>query len=383
MLVIAALVGCGMFRATSGVESPSPSPSPSVLVRSTTARMGEQVQLIGTIEGRETKTVAECVDVRAVHTTAEGVRLEVDAKVPDDAGIEWRAGRCDGDRVAMPLEGPDVGSLLGQVRPGSHLDVLVTIEDGAELRTLHLFQGVPVSTRTELLLSPLEAQKLAHAAAVASLAYTVNPRPGEPDSDWLETVIPEAMRAQFVPSTVSRAADPFLSPGDYVDVLLHCRGTTRPLVQAVFVLTPPIPGKPDTPLGLLVTQHEAEELELARRTCSISVLLRNPEDVDVTSSLEVTNAQRDWAGPGAFAKAAEEPRPRSANVPQGYRGLVFPGADHDVDERVAVVRGDGSTVVDVVVRDRLGPWALVVAPNADAVALAWIAAHEGPLTLAP
>lgn len=113
--------------------------------------------------------------------------------------------------------------------------------------------------------------------------------------------VPPGMRAIGVPKTSWEADGALLRPGDRVDVFItrtssEARSVTIPLIQNVLVLSVgnrltshdiDSPGRAPA-LTLLVTIDQASLLVHSRKDSKISLILRNPNDLEVTEGLPDT-----------------------------------------------------------------------------------------------
>jgi pilus assembly protein CpaB len=125
------------------------------------------------------------------------------------------------------------------------------------------------------------------------------------DRSSFSTRIPKGMRAMSVAGVGRRAFGSLMRPGDRVDVLLttakpgpDAKIVTLPLLQNLLVLAvgssfgatdegiPPIGSDSVT---LLVTIEQASLLAQARRDGTISLVLRNEDDLEINESLSETD----------------------------------------------------------------------------------------------
>jgi len=125
------------------------------------------------------------------------------------------------------------------------------------------------------------------------------------DRSSLSSRIPKGMRAMSITGTARRSFGELMRPGDRVDVLLtkekpgsEARVVTVPLLQNVLVLAvgdsfgasdqQSSPLRPDS-VTLLVAIDQASLLAQARRDGTLSLVLRNEDDLEINEGLAETD----------------------------------------------------------------------------------------------
>jgi pilus assembly protein CpaB len=125
------------------------------------------------------------------------------------------------------------------------------------------------------------------------------------DRSSLSSRIPKGMRAMRISGTTQRGFGELMRPGDRVDVLLtkarpgaDARVVTVPLLQNILVLAvgqrfggaaESSPRRRDDAVTLLLSIDQASLLAQARRDGSLSLVLRNEDDLEIHQELAETD----------------------------------------------------------------------------------------------
>lgn len=158
----------------------------------------------------------------------------------------------------------------------------------------------------------------------------------------LNALIPTGMRAISVDVSGANALTGFLQPGSYVDILVTMKvGTppetiTKTLLQAVFVLAVNARltneseeqvkergGGNERGITILVTAAQAEDIVTGLRAGTLSLTLRNPQDVTSTplDGMSMSELLNRFTGPKPIAvplppmPAPATPKPAAAPTP--------------------------------------------------------------------
>lgn len=178
------------------------------------------------------------------------------------------------------------GSRLDEAHLVSH-DVPETYVESRQVRASELAKVLGVRTAV-----PLEAH---HTLSWTDLDSTTR------HARILSEHVPSGMRAISVPSGGRLGIGSLMRPGDRVDVLVtrireDGRSVTIPLLQNVLVLsvggrlssTDTAASDDSRAVSLLVTVDQASLLVHAKRDSLVSLVLRNPEDLQVNEGLPDT-----------------------------------------------------------------------------------------------
>jgi pilus assembly protein CpaB len=213
-----------------------------------------------------------------------------------------------------PVERVDVVVTVRPVPRGSHLsadmlDLKSVVKEDAPEDALHTIDeamrnGGRVAAFELVKGDVVQEAKLAREGVKEGMAPLIRKEDKDGNVTWMQA-------ATILTPTASSGVGGFIRPGDHVDVLLTVdhfekddRGGTVRLMQRVEVLAADnrMESQPVTVEGkvvdqrelryvtLLVTPKQAQELALAQKHGTLTLILRNPEDTTILPTNAVTTA---------------------------------------------------------------------------------------------
>ena len=151
----------------------------------------------------------------------------------------------------------------------------------------------------------------------------------------LSGLVQNGMRAITIRANVSNSFGGLLRPGDRVDLLLtiarsQTEHTTIPLLQTLMVLAagrdtgaPRAPGQrrrtentSASQVTLSVTLEQAAVIALAQEQGRITLVLRNPHDVDIIENAPETTTEDIIIPERRIQRQRRRPQPEAPNIPQ-------------------------------------------------------------------